>query len=45
VDEIMVLVWKLDNDEPGIQEELTEAFWKTSDAVLPKFNPDDLLGE
>jgi hypothetical protein len=26
-------------------KELTEAFWKTSDAVLPKFNPVDLLGE
>lgn len=41
VDAIMDLVWKLDNDEPGIQEELTEAFRKTQDPMLPKLNPED----
>ena len=41
VDEIVDLVWKLDNGDSGIQEELTEAFRKTSDAVLPKYNPED----
>lgn len=41
VDEVMDLVWKLDNGDPGIQEKLAEAFQKTSDLVLPKFNPED----
>lgn len=29
VDEIMGLVWALDNDEPGIQEKVKEAFMRT----------------
>ena len=41
VDAVMDLVWRLDNDEPGIQEQLTEALRKTSDPILPKFNPED----
>lgn len=41
VDAIIDLVWKLDNDEPSVQEELTEAFRKTQDPVLSKLNPED----
>ena len=41
VDAVMDLVWRLDNDEPGIQEQLTEALRKTSDSILTKFNPED----
>lgn len=41
VDAVMDLVWRLDNDEPGVQEQLTEALRETSDSILPKFNPED----
>jgi len=41
VDAVMDLVWRLDNDEPGVQEQLTEALRETSDLILPKFNPED----
>ena len=41
VDAVMDLVWRLDNDEPGIQEQLTEALRETSDSILTKFNPED----
>ena len=41
VDAVMDLVWRLDNNEPGVQKQLTEALRKTSDSILPKFDPED----
>ena len=33
VDKIMDLVWRMDNDAPGVQEELAEAFYRVSEKM------------
>lgn len=41
VDEVMDLVWKLDNEAPGIQERVNEIVRKSDNSAIPDFNPED----